>query len=186
MTPEGSSANPTGTVPLLNDRYELGERLAEGTFFYTHRGRDTQTGKPVAIKGLRPEYSGDESFAGRLLSEAQSAVNLRHPNIAEVYDAWRERGTVAIAAEWVRGINLKDRIRRVAPFPLAVAMDILLACTEALHYAHEHGFVHGDVRPDNVIITPEGRVKLTDFGVSSSISSSSRIQLNALPRAVYY
>jgi serine/threonine-protein kinase len=187
MTPEGRPTNSVGTAaPLLNDRYEVGERVSEGAFFYTHRGRDTHSGKYVAIKVLKPEFAADEAFGGRLLSEAQSAVSLQHPNIAQVHQAWRERGTVVVVTEWVAGINLKDRIRRVAPFPLAVAMDILLACTQALGYAHESGFVHGDVRPDNIIITPDGRVKLTDFGVGPSVVASSRIQLNALPQAAYY
>lgn len=187
MSQEGTSAKSAATAPpLLNDRYELGERLAEGTFFYTHRGRDTSTGRAVAIKVLKPEYAGDEAFTSRLLAEAQSAIHLRHANIAEVYEAWLERGTVVIITEWIRGINLKDRIRRVAPFPLAVAMDIMLACAEALNYAHQSGFVHGDVRPDNVIITPEGRVKLTDFGVGVGVAASTRIQLSALPQAASY
>ena len=187
MSLEGPSANPAGTAPpLLRDRYEVGERLAEGTFFFTHRGRDTESGRAVAIKVLKPEFAADEPFVTRLLSEAQSATSLQHPNIAQTFDAWRERGTVVIITDWVRGINLKDRIRRVAPFPLAVAMDILLACSQALNYAHESGFIHGDIRPDNVIITPDGQVKLTDFGLGASVGASSRIQLNALPRAAYY
>jgi serine/threonine-protein kinase len=187
MSSEGSSANPTGAaVRLLNERYELGERLTESSFFHTYRGRDTQSGQPVAIKVLRPEYASEEAFASRLLSEAESAATLQHPNIAQVHAAWRERGTVVIVTEWVRGINLKDRVRRVAPFPLAVAMDIILACAEVLNYAHDRGYVHGDVRPDNIIITPEGRVKVTDFGLGASVASSQRIQLAALPRAVYY
>lgn len=187
MSAEGNSANSVSTAPvILQDRYEIGERLADGTFFYTHRGRDIQTGQPVAIKVLKPEYAADEEFAANIHSEAQRASHLHHPNIARVFEAWRERGTVVITTEWVRGINLKDRIRRVAPFPLAVAIDIVNACAQALNYAAQQGFVHGDIRPDNVIITPDGRVKITDFGVGSSISASSRIQMTALPRAAYY
>lgn len=187
MTPEGSPANSPGTaLPLLLERYELGERLAEGTFFRTHRGRDVESSRPVAIKVLRPEFANDEAFCERLLSEARAACQLRDPHIAQVYDAWRERGTVVIVMEWVPGINLKDRVRRVAPFPMAVALDILLACAQALRHAHEAGVIHGDVRPDNIIITPDGRVKLTDFGVGMSSAASTRVQLNALPRAVYY
>ena len=187
MTSEGSSDNPTGTaLPLLQERYELGERLAEGTFFRTHRGRDIQSSRPVAIKVLRPEFANDEAFCERLLSEARSASQLKDAHVAQVYDAWRERGTIVIVTEWVPGINLKDRIRRVAPFPMAVALDIILACTQALRHAHDSGVIHGDVRPDNIIITPDGRVKLTDFGVGMSSAASTRVQLNALPRAVYY
>ena len=187
MSLEGpASSAPSAAPPLLNDRYELGERLAEGTFFMTHRGRDVETGRTVAIKVLKAAYAADDAFSERLLAEAQSAAELRHPNIAHVYEAWRERGTVVIIAEWVRGINLKDRILRVAPFPLAVAMDILLACAEALKYAHSAGAVHGDIRPDNVIITPDGRVKVTDFGLGASVAASNKLQLSALPEAADY
>jgi eukaryotic-like serine/threonine-protein kinase len=186
MNPEGNSSTVSTAPPLLNGRYELGDRLTEGTFFYTHRGRDTETGKAVAIKILKPEYSGDEAFSSRLKSEAESATGLDHPNIAKVYETWREQGTLIIVTEWVRGINLRDRIRRVAPFPVSVSTDILLACAEALNHAHGRGFVHGDLRPDNIIITPEGRVKVTDFGVGMSVAASTRIQLDALPQAVYY
>lgn len=187
MSSESPSANPVGSAPVvLRNRYELGERLADGTFFYTHRGRELSSGRTVAIKVLRPEFANDEAFSSRLLSEAQSVTSLRHPSIAEVLEAWQERGTVVIVTEWVRGINLKERIKRVAPFPLAVAMDILLSCADALNYAHENGYVHGDIRPDNIIITPDGRVKITDFGLGSSLSSSGRIQMTALAQAAYY
>src|SRR5688500_4584332 len=117
MRLEGPASSAASAAPhLLNVRYELGERLSEGTFFLRHRGRDVETGRTVAINVLKPVYAADDAFCERLLSEAQSAAELRHPNIAHVYEAWRERGTVVIIAEWVRGINLKDRILRVAPF----------------------------------------------------------------------
>lgn len=181
-----TTASAAPGAPVLRDRYELGERLAEGTIFYTHRGRDLKAGAEVAIKVLKPEYAGDEAFASRLLTESSSAVSLLHPNIARVFDAWRERGTVVIITEWVPGASLEERIRRVAPFPVAVALDIFQTCAAGLHHAHENGFVHGDVRPDNVIITPDGQVKITDFGVGVSAAASARIQMTALHRAAYY
>jgi hypothetical protein len=187
MSVEGSTVNPApGGVAVLNGRFEIGERLSEGAFFLTHRGRDTESGNPVAIKVLKPEFAADAAFVEQLLTEAQAARRLKHASIAQVLDVWRERGTVVLATEWVRGINLKDRIRRVAPFPLAVCMDITLAVAQALQYAHENGFVHGDIRPENVLITPDGRVKVTDFGLGAAMAGSSRVQLNALPRSAGY
>jgi serine/threonine protein kinase len=187
MSIEEPAAEPAGkALTLLKNRFEVGERVAEGTFFFTHRGRDQESGRPIAVKVLRPEYSTDQAFTERLLTEAQSAVSLRHPGIAQVYDAWSEYGTVLIIAEWVRGINLKDRIRRVAPFPVSVALDIFQACAEALTYAHDSGRVHGDIRPENIIITPDGRVKISDFGVGTSAPASSRIQLGALSHSAHY
>jgi hypothetical protein len=187
MSVEGQSANPRAAAPgIVNERYEVGDRLTGGTFFETFRGRDVRTGRPVAIKVLRPEHARDDAFAARLLDEARSAANLQHPNIAQVFDAWRENGTLYLAVEWVRGINLRDRIRRVAPFPLAVGVDIMQACAEALDYAHEAGYVHGDIRPDNIIITPDGRVKVTDFGLAANVAAGGSAQLSALPQAVHY
>src|SRR5690349_3294209 len=139
MSFEGASVNPGDqAASLLKERYEVGERLSEGHFFHTHRGQDIQTKRPVAVKVLRPEFTADEVFANRLLTEAQSAIRLQHPNISRVYDAWREHDAIIIVCDWVRGINLRDRIRRVAPFPLPVAIDILHAAAEGLHYAHEN------------------------------------------------
>jgi serine/threonine-protein kinase len=187
MSFEGASANPAPpATSLLKERYEVGERLAEGTFFHTHRGQDLQTQRPVAVKVLRPEFAADDVFVTRLLTEAQSATRLHHPNISRVYDVWREHDTVIIVCEWVRGINLRDRIRRVAPFPLPVATDILHAAAEGLHYAHENGYIHGDLRPSNLIITPDGRVKLTDFGLGASVAASRKMQLSALEDAAGY
>lgn len=186
MSPEGQSTNPVNTAPLIHDRYEVGERVAEGTFFFTHRARDVQTGRAVALKVLKPEYAADDAFTSRLAAESRSVVTLQHPNIAQVYDVFRHQNTLVIVTEWVRGMNLQDRIRRVAPFPLAVAMDIFQASAEALHYAHENGFIHGDIRPENVIITPDGRVKITDFGVGSSAAATTRTQLSSLQRTANY
>ncbi|MBI3911801.1 MAG: protein kinase [Armatimonadetes bacterium] len=180
-TPAASTA-----APLPDNRYELGEQVAQGAFFTTYRGRDTRTGRPVAIKILRPEYGAETAFQERLVREANAARALQHPGIAPVYEAWRERGTVVIVTEFVRGINLKERIQRVAPFPLRVAIDITIAVAEALAYAASAGYGHGDLRPENIIVTPEGHVKLTDFGVGVALAESARIQMSALPRSAYY
>ncbi len=182
---DASSFGAGGATPI-RDRYELGERLAEGVLFTIFRARELESGRSVAVKVLKPEFAQDEAFVTRLLADAQRAVRLRHPHIAEVYEARREQNTVVLVTEWVRGINLKDRIIRVAPFPLAVTMDILLACAEAVNFAHKQGMVHGDLRPDNVIITPDGRVKITDFGVAGAVATSSKAQMVSLNQAAPY
>ena len=176
----------TGGTRLLNGRYELGEKVGEGSFFFVYRGRDTSTGRTVAIKMLSDEYAGDREFAERLRAEARQAVKLDHPHIVPVYDAWSEDGRVAIATEFVRGINLKDRVRRVAPFPLAVAIDIAAAACEALEYAASQGIAHGDLRPENILVTPEGQVKLADFGIGAAVCASSRLQMSALLHSAHY
>ncbi len=175
-----------GDSSPIQERYEIGERLSEGSFFTTYRGRELSTGKAVAIKVLKPAHAADEVFAARLLEDAVRASRLRHPNIAETLEARRDHNTVVIVTEWVRGINLKDRILRVAPFPLTVALDIFLACVDALLYAHRQQTPNGDVRPENVVITPDGRVKLVDFGLTQGLLQSTRHQALALPLAAPY
>jgi serine/threonine-protein kinase len=171
---------------LLNGRYELGEKIGDGSFFSVYRGRDAQSGRPVAIKVLNEEYAGDREFVERLRSEALAATRLDHPHIVPVYDAWIEQRQVAIVAEFVRGIDLKERVRRVAPFPLAVAVDIAAAVSEALEYASAQGLSHGDLRPENILVTPEGQVKLADFGVAAAVCASSRLQISALMQSAHY
>ena len=171
---------------LLNSRYEVGEKIGEGSFFAVFRGRDTQSGQPVAVKIASDEYAGDREFADRLRAEALAAARLDHPHIVAVYDAWMEGGRIAIATEFVRGINLKERVRRVAPFPLAVAIDIAAAVSEALEYAASQGLAHGDLRPENILVTPEGQVKLADFGVGAAVCASSRLQMSALLHSAHY
>jgi serine/threonine protein kinase len=187
MPPDQSSELlGTSGARLLNGRYELAEKVGEGSFFAVFRGRETDSGRPVAVKILNEQYSGDREFAERLRTEALRTVPLDHPHIVSVYDAWMEGNRIAIATEFVRGINLKDRVRRVAPFPLAVAVDIAAAAAEALEYASAQGVSHGDLRPENILVTPEGQVKLSDFGIGAAVSASSRLQMSALVQSAHY
>jgi hypothetical protein len=174
------------TETLIRGRYEPGEPIAEGGVFTVSRGRDVQTGRPVALKTLLHEFSGDPEFVRRLRHEAEGTGALSHPGVVPVQEVWEEGGTLHLATEFVRGINLGERIRRLAPFPLAVAIDIAAAIAEALQAAVEAGFVHGDLRPENVIITPEGHVRVTDFGVGQALAASSRIQIAAMMRSARY
>jgi eukaryotic-like serine/threonine-protein kinase len=187
MLPDQSpDARGAAGARLLNSRYEVGEKIGEGSFFAVYRGRDTQSGRAVAIKIVSDEHAGDREFAERLQAEALAAARLDHPHIVAVYDAWVEGGRVAIASEFVRGIDLKERVRRVAPFPLAVAIDIAAAVSEALEYAASQGLSHGDLRPENILVTPEGQVKLADFGVGAAVCASSRLQMSALLHSAHY
>jgi eukaryotic-like serine/threonine-protein kinase len=187
MLPDKSTEAPTATSSrLLNGRYELAEKVGDGSFFTVYRGRDTQSGRAVAIKLLNEEYSGDREFVSRLQEETRQAMRLSHPHIVPVYDVWQEGGQVGIVTEFVRGINLKDRVRRVAPFPLAVAIDIAAAIAEALEYAVQQGISHGDLRPENILVTPEGQVKLADFGVGAAVCASSRLQMSTLLHSAHY
>jgi serine/threonine-protein kinase len=190
MSPEARSPEGGGTgaaaLPVVGGHYEVGEQIGESHFYRVYQGCDVRQNRAVAVKVLHPDFHRDAQFSERLRAETQSAISLSHPNIAQTHEAWEESGATFVVTEFVRGINLKERIRRVAPFPLAVAVDIATAVAEALDYAARAGFVHGDVRPENILISPEGQVRLTDFGIARAVAASSRIQVTALLHSAHY
>lgn len=173
-----------GTV--INYRYEILEKCGDGSFFSVYKARDKVLNRLVAVKVLNPEYAKDREFAERLISESQAVEELDHPNIAKVLDADEQDGTYFIATEYVRGVNLKDRIRRTAPFAVSYAVDIAAAIAQALDEAHKSGIVHGDVRPHNVITSPEGQIKLTDFGICRALANYPEIREATMMRSVHY
>lgn len=173
-----------GTV--INYRYEILEKCGDGNFFSVYKSRDKVLNRLVAVKVLNPEYSRDRDFAERLISESQMTEDLDHPNIAKVFDADEQDGAYFLAVEYVRGINLKDRIKRTAPFAVSYAIDIAIAVAQALDEAHKKGIIHGDVRPHNIITSPEGQIKLTDFGVARALSGYPEIREATMMRTVHY
>lgn len=172
--------------PLVNPRYETLERVGESALFIVYKARDTVSSRVVAIKMLQPPYDGDPVFVEALQAGLTASAALNHPNIATFYELGEENGVPYAVTEFVRGINLKERIRRVAPFALSIAIDFACAIAEALRYAHGIGQVHGDLRPQNVIISPEGAVKVTDFGVQQAIARSVQAQHETLRRSAPY
>ena len=173
-----------GTV--LKHRYEVLEKIGEGNLFTVYKCDDKIDNRPVAAKVLLPQYAANRMFAERILVEAQAMVGISHPGIVEVYDSGEEDGNYYVITEYVRGVDLKERIRRNAPFSLSTTVDLGLAICDMLDYAHRRGFVHGDLRPGTILVTPEGQIKLTDFWVSNAIASSQSIRTNAMMRSVHY
>lgn len=171
---------------IVDQRYEVVEKIGEGELFQVFRARDKATNKFVALKLLDASYAQEKGFAKEMMQIVRTVISLSHPNIAQVTDLKPHENTGFIVTEFVRGINLKERIRRIAPFGLSAAVDFAIAIAEALHYAHGMGVVHGDLRPQNVIISPEGHLKITDFGVQSAVATSSRAQKAILARAAPY
>jgi eukaryotic-like serine/threonine-protein kinase len=186
MSFERQPGDAGAAAPPPEQRFQLADRLDEGAIFIVYAGRDQATGRTVALSRLRPEYARDSLFTGLLRSETRKAQRVQHPGIITVIDVWGEGDAFTVATEPLRGVHLKERIRRVAPFPLAVAVDIAAACAEALASAAQAGIVHGDLRPENILITPEGAVKVGGFGVGAGLAASSRIQLTALPELAPY
>ena len=171
----------------VNQRYEVVEKAGEGPLFTVYKAREKGTNRIVALKAVHPNYAAEGEFFGALKAGLEATANLSHPNITIFQEfSTTEDGQPFAVVEFVRGINLKERVRRIAPFTLSVAVDYACAVTEALHYAHAVGQVHGDLRPQNVIISPEGAVKVTDFGVQQAIAVSPQAQQAVLRTAAPY
>jgi serine/threonine protein kinase len=151
---------------ILSDRYELGPELGHGGMARVLRGTDRQLGRHVAIKVLSPPYDRDQAFVERFRREAHAAARLNHPSIVAVYDTGSDDGTHYIVTELVEGETLAELLERGGSLPPQRAVDISTEITRALAAAHERGVVHRDVKPGNVMLTPEGRVKVVDFGIA--------------------
>ena len=160
---------------LLNDRYELGALLASGGMGRVWRGRDTVLNRPVAVKILRSEFTGDASFVARFRAEAQHAAALHHPNIASVFDYGEveENGEqlAYLVMELVDGESLAALLARKRQLDVPTSLRILRGTAAALAVAHSAGLVHRDVKPGNVLVAHDGTVKITDFGIAWSASS---------------
>ena len=149
--------------------YEIAALLGKGGMGEVYRARDTKLKRDVAIKILPGEFSRDADRVSRFQREAEVLASLNHPNVAAIYDLQEADGSRYLVLELVEGETLADRIAR-GPIPVEEALDIAKNICEALEAAHEKGIIHRDLKPANVKITPEGRVKVLDFGLAKIFS----------------
>jgi beta-lactam-binding protein with PASTA domain/tRNA A-37 threonylcarbamoyl transferase component Bud32 len=161
---------------VLGERYEIGGVLGRGGMAEVHRGRDLRLGREVAVKVLRHDLARDPSFQVRFRREAQAAASLNHPAIVAVYDTGEDRtalgATPYIVMEYVEGETLRDVLRREGVLDPDRAMELSADICGALDFSHRNGIVHRDVKPGNVMITPQGTVKVMDFGIARAVSDS--------------
>ena len=153
--------------------YEVSAPIGEGGMGQVYRARDTKLNRDVALKILPDVFASDPDRLTRFTREAQTLASLNHPNIAAIYGIEESQDVRALVMELVRGESLSARIRR-GPILLAEALPIANQVADALEAAHEQGIVHRDVKPDNVMIRPDGYVKVLDFGLAKLMTAERR------------
>src|SRR5215510_12655103 len=156
---------------LLNNRYQLLERLGSGGMSDVFRARDLMLERSVAIKTLHETYSNDPAFQDRFRQEARAAANLSHPNIVTVHDFGLDQGQLFIVMEFVPGKVLKSILRQRGRYSVEEAIPLIVQACAGIGYAHRAGLVHCDVKPHNMIVTPDSRLKVTDFGIARALST---------------
>ncbi|MEO5886489.1 MAG: protein kinase [Anaerolineales bacterium] len=156
---------------LLNNRYQLLEPLGSGGMSDVFRARDLMLERSVAIKILHETYSDDKDFQDRFRQEARAAANLSHPNIVTVHDFGFDHGQLFIVMEHIPGKDLKSLLRQRGRYSVEDAIPLMVQACAGIGYAHRAGLVHCDIKPHNMIVTPDARLKVTDFGIARALST---------------
>jgi serine/threonine protein kinase len=156
---------------LLNNRYQLLERFGSGGMALIYRARDTLLDRYVAIKILREDQAHNADFDRQFQNEARAAANLSHPNIVTVYDYGLDSGLPFLVMELVPGTDLKTLLRKRGRFTVEEGIPLMVQACAGIGYAHRAGLVHCDVKPHNMLVTPDGRLKVTDFGIARALAT---------------
>lgn len=168
----------------ISDRYEIIDKVGSGGMADVYKARCHKLNRFVAIKILKPEYSDDKSFVEKFRNEAQSAAGLSHPNIVNVYDVAEDEGLYYIVMELIEGITLKKFIERKGKLEIRDAVGIAIQIAQGMEAAHANHIIHRDIKPQNIIISREGKVKVTDFGIAKATSSNT-VTSNAMGSVHY-
>jgi eukaryotic-like serine/threonine-protein kinase len=156
---------------VFDKRYVIKRKLGSGGMADVYLAEDQELGRRVALKLLDDRHASDEQFVERFRREAQSAAGLNHPNIVSIFDRGRAEGTYYIAMEYLDGRTLKELLVRNGPTPVPIAIDYARQILSALAFAHRNGIVHRDIKPHNIVVGGDGRLKVTDFGIARSGTS---------------
>ena len=169
---------------LLSDRYEILEKIGSGGMSDVYKARCHKLNRLVAIKVLKQEYSTDKNFVSKFWAEAQSAACLAHPNIVNVYDVGSDQSVYYIVMELVEGITLKKYIEKKGKLEIRESIGIAMQVCQGMEAAHDQKIIHRDIKPQNIIISRDGKVKVTDFGIARAASSQT-ISSNAMGSVHY-
>jgi serine/threonine protein kinase len=156
---------------ILNNRYQILEPVGKGGMAVVYRARDQMLDRLVAVKVLREDYSRDPAFQERFRQEARAVANLSHPNIVTVHDFGLDKGQLFLVMEYVPGTDLKALIKQRGRFNPEETIPLLIQACAGIGYAHRAGLVHCDVKPQNMLVTPDMRLKVADFGISRLFST---------------
>ncbi|MCI8712818.1 MAG: Stk1 family PASTA domain-containing Ser/Thr kinase [Ruminococcus sp.] len=170
---------------FLGKRYEILERVGAGGMADVYKSKDHKLNRFVAVKVLKSDYRNDEVFIQKFVSEAQAAAGLMHPNVVNVYDVGQDRGLYYMVMELVEGITLKDYIEKKERLSAKETISIAIQMMTGIQAAHKHHIIHRDIKPQNIIISHDGKVKVTDFGIARATTSTSTISTNVMGSVHY-
>lgn len=170
---------------FLGKRYEILERVGSGGMADVYKGKDHKLNRFVAVKVLKSDYRSDEVFIQKFLSEAQAAAGLMHPNVVNVYDVGQDRGLYYMVMELVEGITLKDYIEKKGQLSANETISISIQMATGIKAAHDQHIIHRDIKPQNIIISIDGKVKVTDFGIARATTSTQTISTNVMGSVHY-
>ncbi len=165
------AVNDMNSPSMLNNRYQIESRIGTGGMAEVYRARDVMLERTVAIKLLKEDFSGEPSFRERFRQEARAAASLTHPNIVTIYDFGFDEKQIYIVMEYVPGTDLKTILENRGSIGLDEALPLMIQACAGVGYAHRAGLVHCDVKPQNMIVTPDQRLKVTDFGIARALAS---------------
>lgn len=172
---------------ILDNRYKIISKIGVGGMADVFKGEDTLLGRPVAVKILHSNFAGDDDFVARFKREAQAAGKLSHPNIVSMYDVGFDQGYHYIVMEYIEGETLKEHITRHERISIDNAVKFTIAIAEGLEHAHAMGIVHCDIKPHNVLITKQGRIKVTDFGIARAMNAGTTMMYtNSIMGSAHY
>jgi beta-lactam-binding protein with PASTA domain len=171
---------------VFDDRYEVLSKLGSGGMADVFLANDRLLDRQVALKILSSRYANDEQFIERFRREASSAASLNHPNIVQIYDRGEAEGTYYIAMEYLEGRSLKEIILKYAPLSPELVVSVSVQILEALRFAHRRDVIHRDIKPQNMIVDNEGRVKVTDFGIARAGSASTMTEAGSIMGTAHY